>query len=284
MLTVKQLTIYPVKSLRGFSVNSALLTQTGLQYDRFCMIIDKQNRFVTQRKFSDMILIHTVIKDRLLILHKPSDIKLEPLSLAIDKTPIGPSFFATVWKDRCEVQDEGEAASEWLHRALPDAQDLHLVRMKPNTLRPQSKPELLGETTHTLFSDAAPLLIANTRSLAALNNHLQTQAIDAVTMERFRPHIVIDGLQAFEEHQVKKLHHANYDLTLCYPCQRCVIPTIDLNSGKRHPQQQPFSLLADINAMPDNTKAPAFGENAILTRGDGQTIAIGDRLSVLSQS
>lgn len=278
-LTIEQLSIYPVKSLRGFSVDSAKLTETGLQYDRFWMIINDDNLFVTQRKFSEMVLIFTAIENGYLILSKPSAPSLEPLKIAIDETPSGASFSARVWKDTCDVLDEGETASEWLAKALPNAGHLRLVRMDPLSKRPQSKPELLGEDTHTYFSDAAPLLVTNTASLTALNEHLLKNDIDAVTMENFRPNIVISGLEAFEEHKVSALTHNDYTLQHCYPCQRCAVPTVNVETGVRHPRQEPFSLLAAINAMPDNAKAPAFGENAIIINGENQDITVGDTLT-----
>jgi len=55
-----------------------------------------------------------------------------------------------------------------------------------------------------------------------------------------------------------------------------VIPTIDINT----PKQQPFALVSGINPMPDNPKAPTFGENAILTSGDGYVIRIGDKIII----
>ena len=198
--------------------------------------------------------------------------------------PQSTPFTATVWKDSCQVVDEGEAASAWLARALPEAGPLRLVRMHLGSQRPQSKPELLGTNTYTFFADAAPFLIANQASLEDLNRHLTHYNITAVTMERFRPNIVLGDLNAFAEHRIHSLAHNNYQFTLCYPCQRCVIPTIDIDSGLRHPQQQPFSLLAEINAMPDNAKAPAFGENAILASGDNAQIAVGDTLKAQYQS
>jgi uncharacterized protein YcbX len=58
------------------------------------------------------------------------------------------------------------------------------------------------------------------------------------------------------------------------------MPTVDITTGLRHPKQQPFTLISDINAMSDNPKAPAFGENAILLTGENNIIHVGDKLSV----
>lgn len=280
MIHVQQLFLYPVKSLRGFSLDSATLTPQGLMHDRQWMIIDSNNRFVTQRKYSEMVLLHTAINKQQLIIHHSQKPELAPLIINIDNTPSTPVFEAIIWKDTCQVRDEGQAASDWLHTALGIDQ-LRLVRMA-DTPRPQSKPELLGEHTHTYFADAAPYLITNTASLTAVNQQLSDKGFDAVPMENFRPNIVISGVAAFIEHDIAGLQHENYTLSHCYPCQRCVMPTVNIDTGKRHPKQQPFSLISDINPMPDNPKAPAFGENAILLTGEGKTITIGDTLVACS--
>ena len=283
MVHISQLAIYPVKSLRGFTVNSAVLTPMGLAHDRQWMIINDKNHFITQRKFAEMVLIHTNIRDGQLILSKPSEPELGQFSLAIDTPPDGEAFDAVVWKDTCRVIDEGAEASRWLNSAIHSPSTLRLVRMA-NTVdspRPQSNPQLLGIDTHTQFADAAPFLVCNDASLAAVNQQLADNALAPVTMEHFRPNIVLTGLEAFAEHHIQHLHHERYELQHCYPCQRCVVPTIDVKTGIRNAQQQPFSLLADINPMPEKPKAPAFGENAILTRGEQAHMTVGDSLTMI---
>lgn len=147
--------------------------------------------------------------------------------------------------------------------------------------RPQSKPDLLGALTTTEFADAAPYLICNQASLKAVNQSLINNKLLPVSIEHFRPNIVIEGIQAFQEHTIASIEHEQYSLQHCYPCQRCIVPTIDIATGQRHPQQQPFSLISELNGMPDNPKAPAFGENAILLRGENKIIKIGDQLNSL---
>lgn len=282
MASISHIAIYPVKSLRGFRVDSAILTPQGLAHDRQWMIINEDNRFVTQRKYAQMILIHTRIEAGQLILSKPSAPELSELKIDIDRIPDVDPVDVVIWKDTCQALDEGEAASQWLAEALDIPSKLRLVRIAPMP-RPQSKPHLLGENTHTLFADAAPFLVTNEASLSRLNEQLNNHDIDAVPMERFRPNIVLSGPDAFTEHQLSGLSHSDYQLKFCYPCQRCVMPTIDIESGTRHPKQQPFSLLAEINAMPDSPKAPAFGENAILISGQGKRICVGDTVETANK-
>lgn len=295
-VVIEKLLIYPVKSLQGFSVDTTMLLAQGLEHDRHWMIINEEGKFITQRLLPLMSLVHTRIDGDSLILFKPSDpllydlvIPLQPF-LSSQTLNLAP-MFATIWKDECEVIDEGAHVSDWLAQAIgiPSnyTKKLHLVRMG-ETPRVQSKPELLGEDTRTFFADAAPFLIANQESLVALNEELADNNIDPVPMENFRPNIVISGLPAFAEHQVGELINRSYTFKQCYPCQRCVIPTINTSTGERHPQREPFSLLAKLNATEGQSektsKVPLFGENAILTTGDQRRIRIGDTLTIKRRS
>jgi uncharacterized protein YcbX len=276
--TIKQLFLFPVKSLRGFTLDSAVLNSTGFTYDRHWMIVTDQGRFITQRQFPKMVLINTAIQGDYLELSKAG---MESLLIPLEGKHLSTiSFTANIWRDTCEVVDEGEEASQWLTEAIGTPKTIRLVRMLDNFNRPQSQPDLLGENTHTYFADAAPYLICNNKSLEAVNNALTYSGLKEVTIENFRPNIVLEGLEAFKEHEIAQIKHQDFTFKFCYPCERCIIPTIDINAGERHPLQQPFSLIAEINSMPDNNQAPAFGENAILKGGADKTLRVGDTLDI----
>jgi uncharacterized protein YcbX len=52
-----QINIYPIKSLAGIALTSALAIEKGLKYDRRWMLIDKNNRFISQREYAQLALI-----------------------------------------------------------------------------------------------------------------------------------------------------------------------------------------------------------------------------------
>ena len=102
MYTISQLFIYPVKSLGGFEVTSAELTDRGFQYDRRFMLIDANNRFLTQREYPVMSLLQTVIADGQLIIfnkNKGYDKICVPLQPQISTT-----LKVKVWDDECDAQ------------------------------------------------------------------------------------------------------------------------------------------------------------------------------------
>ena len=61
--TVTALTVYPIKSCRGISLQSSAVSSKGLLYDRAYMIVDraKENRFLTQRQYPQLACVSTDI-------------------------------------------------------------------------------------------------------------------------------------------------------------------------------------------------------------------------------
>ncbi len=65
-LYLSEINIYPVKSLQGISLNSAEIGPMGLIHDRRWMLVDENNRLVTQREFPQMAIISVnTFSDRL---------------------------------------------------------------------------------------------------------------------------------------------------------------------------------------------------------------------------
>lgn len=146
--------------------------------------------------------------------------------------------------------------------------------MAPNHQRVQSQPQRFGDNTHTYFADAAPFLISNTNSLTALNSALQNKGLNPVDDRRFRANIVISGLPAFAEHQVDYLsHHSGERLVLRDHCERCIMTTIDPDTGIKDPSMEPFRTLATLNPNPNNLKAPTFGVNATWMSSPNQPVS-----------
>lgn len=273
MPKVTALTIYPVKSLRGISLETAELTARGLRHDRRWMLINSRGRFLTQRDLPRLSLVDQVLCADGARLSMPG--KGEVLLPFEDRA--GARSRTAVWGDECEVEAVGEAASAWLTAAMDSPEPLQLVRMVAGYVRPQRHPDLMGAATSTHFADGAPYLVANVHSLDALNAELVNRGLDPVAMHRFRPNVVIDGLPAFAEHAVGELQGSDYSLRLCYPCERCVVTTIDPGTGIPDAARQPFLTLREINPFPGR-RGPAFAQNSALAVGEGRTIRVGDSL------
>lgn len=279
---VTDLFIYPVKSLRGLPLSQASLGYKGLLHDRKWMIIREDNgQFVSQRQLPNMGLISTGLSEHELSLRSPQLMpeKIEiRVPLELEQTQ---EREASVWEDKCRVEDAGDEAALWLTQALQSPKPLRLVAMAPDFRRLQSQPDRFGQQA-AIFADAAPFLIANRDSLEVLNQHLAAEDKPIAIIEQFRPNIVIAGLTPFSEHSYNRIHSSggSYTLQLHDHCERCTMINVDPSNGTRSSDQEPYNTLAQLNAMPDKPRAAAFGENASLLKGDGQNIGVGDWLSI----
>jgi uncharacterized protein YcbX len=274
-LEITGLRIYPVKSMAGIELDEAVLTAEGFEHDRRFMVVREEGVFVTQRDVPKLALIRTELQNGNIRLSRPGFGEVTVPTKHLQ----GDIIHTKVWGDHCETVDQGEEIALWLQSALECHNSLRLVRMKPGFQRPQNRPELLGETTTTFFADAAPYLVANEASLDALNQSLVAGGHKAVPMNRFRPNIIIRGLEAFAEHLLSRLEGEGFSLGFCHPCERCVVTTIDQETAEKHSGRQPFKTLRDINPMPGKKPAPAFGHNAILLQGEQSTLKTGSPLT-----
>lgn len=260
---ISELNIFPVKSLQGIALQQAELTEQGIKWDRFWMIVNEDGQFATQRHLAHMAQIKTAINQDALILSHPD---FEPLSIPLhyqgdDRRQ------AKVWNSECQVLDEGEQARAWLTEVLGQwrGQQLSLVRMATDFSRAVSENHTQGAANSTFFADGYPYLVCNTGSLHALNQKLLEQEQQAVPMSRFRGNIILQTDQAFIEHQSKYLVFADGQaLHLCKPCQRCKVTGIDQNTGVVESSKQPLSTLLNMDHV--EQKGAFFGQNAVVAQ------------------
>ena len=275
--TIAQLWVYPVKSCAGISLTEAELTDTGLLYDRAWMVVDEDGEFVTQRELPRMALIQTAFKMGQLVLRAPGMLALH---LALDAAE-GP-LKVRVWDDEVMACDMGDLAAQWFSDFLsPEApanlKRLRLARFDPEVRRVSSLKWTGGREATTQFADGFSLLVTSTASLAELNQRLGAAGHAPVAISRFRPNIVLDGVQAHDEDRVGTLHISTGDAVAqiepVKPCARCPIPNIDPATALSSPEV--IDTLQAYRQDPRLRGAITFGMNAIVLEGDGQVLRVG---------
>ncbi len=90
MLSVSELFIYPIKSLAGIAVQQAEICKTGLQYDRKWMLIDDNNRFISQREVAGLALLQVEVNQSFIFF---SSNKAVQVSSQIITSMVSPSAF-----------------------------------------------------------------------------------------------------------------------------------------------------------------------------------------------
>lgn len=274
MAILSELILYPVKSCAGMSVREATLTSAGLSveavYDREWMVIDAAGQFLTQREYPRMALITPRLKGDTLELRAPGMLRLE-IPLGLPDPDHERTREVTVWDDRVLAYDCDELTATWFSKALGVA--CRLVRFHAGATRFASAKWTGGLAAPTLFSDGFPILLAGSASLADLNQKLLAAGRAALPMNRFRPNLVIDGIDAFEEDYADTFVLGEAHLKPVKPCPRCPMPSVDQASGV--PGPDPLDILRTYRSKPAMDDAICFGMNSIVTQGDGERVYVG---------
>ncbi|MBP8006213.1 MAG: MOSC domain-containing protein [Acinetobacter sp.] len=263
-MRVSQLFHYPVKSCRGNKCIEMEIDAFGPQWDRRWMIVDKDGRFVTQRQVAEMGQIGVSISSASVSFSYQSEqIELSMLEAQGQKD----ERLVTVWRDQLIGNRIDHPVNAWLSQKL--GREVQLVYMPQETVR-QVDLEYAELGDRVGFADGFPFLIISEASVEFLAEKVGYP----LDVQRFRPNIVISGCEAFAEDQWKQIQIGEVTFDLVKPCSRCVIPTIDLETG----QKQPAVMQAMLAYRKQGNKV-MMGQNA-LHRGEG-TIAIGQEVQIL---
>ncbi|WP_324918242.1 MOSC domain-containing protein [Ramlibacter sp.] len=270
---IARLFVYPVKSCAGIELTEAVLTATGLDLDRAWMVVDEEGTFVSQRELPRMALVRTQLKGSEVVLRAPGMLSLH---LAVDEVE-GPAR-VRVWDDELDAYDMGAVASQWFSDFL--GRRLRLVRFDPEQRRLSSLKWTGGVEAPNQFADAFPLLVASEASLAGLNERLARAGHAPVGMERFRPNIVLAGVEAHDEDRVDVLRiEADRPVAIrpVKPCARCPIPNIDPQSGE--PSPEVLDTLQGYRSDPRVGGAVTFAMNAIVLEGEDAVLRVGQAVT-----
>ncbi len=272
--TVAGLAVYPIKSCRGIATAGAGVRTRGLALgagagevgDREWMIVDAQGRFVTQREVPRLALIEVAVERDALRLAYAGHSALR-VELA---GPEAPTRDVVVWNSTVRARDQGDAAAAWLAAAL--GAPVRLVRFDKTQERLCSADYAGDSGAHTAFADGFPLLVASEASLADLNARLAAQGEPALPMNRFRPNLVLSGLDPYDEDHLDTIESGGVVLRIVKPCTRCVTTTTDQATAARG--VEPLRTLGAYRRHA-TLGGVTFGMNAIVVAGAGRELAVG---------
>lgn len=276
--TIARLFVHPIKSCAAVEVREALLTGTGLEWDRAFMVVDAQGVFLTQREHARMALVRPRIGAHALTLDAPG-----MPSLALSLGEVAGTATVSVWGDAMPAQDMGAPAAHWFSEFL--GQPCRLVRFDPTHRRLSSPRWTAGIDALNQFSDGFPLLVTSQASMDGLNERLRAQARAPVGVERFRPNVVIDGVDDHDEDRIDTLYIGGDDgvaanevhLQLVKPCARCLIPDIDPATAESTPAVGDTLRRYRQDRRLDG--AITFGMNAIVLQGAGRVLRVGQPIA-----
>jgi uncharacterized protein len=270
-MQLSQINIFPVKSLDGFSPDSAVVEKRGLQHDRRWMITEPNGAFITQRTNGKMALLKAIIEgDSLVIFEKNKPENLVKIGLDTEGSSIG----VTVWDDTVLASRTTAIADEFLSDFLE--KQCVLTKMNAKNDRRVDEKYNLGDDIVS-FADGYPFLIIGETSMEDLNNRLGVP----LSIRRFRTNFVFSGGTPFMEDTFKNFKIGDVDFVGVKPCARCVLTTRDPDSGVKG--REP---LATLQAYRSHGTKILFGQNVVFNAEKWQLnalpkVSIGDLIQLI---
>jgi uncharacterized protein len=287
---IQEIRIYPIKSCRGFQVKKAKLLKTGLDLDRNWMFAEASTmKFLTIRQISEMTLIDTSINsnDELEV-----SIRTKPeMHFTIPAHPTADWLSAnTELRADCDIwgrKVDGYVYSTDLTAPFSEffGKDVRLVYKgpTPRILGGNADPKLLGRTESTKFADLMPVQVSNQKSIEELNYRLKNAGEKPITIERFRPNIVVQGEEPWYEDVWKTVKIGEEEketitMDVAARCARCQVPNVDPDTAVKH-KKQPWDMLMKYRRIDEGIKfKPCFGMLCV-PRGEGE-VSVGMQFEI----
>ncbi len=259
-LSIGGIFIHPVKSLSPISLDTSEITLRGLRNDRRWMMIDDNNRFISQRSHPKVRLCNIRQSESGFEISTPDNSSAEIPAELLD----GESISTRMFDDQAIlVSPFGGDANLVMSKYL--GEDIRFCYQRDEHIRP-SDPEYSLEGDNFSLADGFPILVTNQASLDDLNSRMTR----ALPMSRFRPNLVVEGdLIAWEEDHWSYLKNGTVSLRIVKACARCAVVTVS-DEGKF--QKEPLhtlnsfrnwggKVLFGMNIIPDHSGRISVGDD-----------------------
>lgn len=216
---VKEIYIYPIKSLAGISCQQAFAEEIGFENDRRWMLIDADNQLITQREYPVLSQFYPQISDEKVTITFESHEHEFSISEHLDD-----QIYTKVWDDKSFVFEVNKTTSKWFSEHL--GFECKLVKIIKSGDR-KHESSRLKETFNVSLADGYPYLLIGTKSLDFLNDQLE----EKITIKRFRPNILISTENAHEEDNFDTFSIGEVHFKNVKPCGRCIMVNNDPKNG-----------------------------------------------------
>ena len=257
--SVKEIYIYPIKSLAGISLKSANAEEMGFENDRRWMLINTENVHVTQREYPIMSQFYPeILGDKIQITFEG---EMHEFSA---NEHLNSPISSQVWDDKSEVFEVSKNSSKWFSDKL--GFECRLVKILKDGDR-KHESSRTNESYNVSLADGYPYLLIGTESLDFLNEKLE----EKITIKRFRPNIVVSTKNAHEEDDFTTFTIGEVQFKNIKPCGRCIMVNNDPQKGIV--KKEPLKTLSKYRNV-DNSVL--FGTN-IVSLNSG-IISVGDEV------
>ncbi|MDN3025477.1 MOSC N-terminal beta barrel domain-containing protein [Streptomyces sp. S.PB5] len=266
MADVVELSYYPVKGCAGISASEAMVTPAGLAHDRAFMVVSEEGVFRTQRRAPRLALIRPGIDvgGERLTLRAPGQGEV-----AVDVDTTGARRPVDLFGTPYRGIDQGDGVAQWLTEVL--GVPSRLVRVPPEHDR-MTDGRVPGRAG---WADSGALHVLSRSSLDLLNEKIAERGGEPLSMNRFRPNIVIGGWD--EPHTEDRAHRiliGGTELAYAKLAIRCAVTLVDQENGIKD-GPEPIRTLAGYRRGAVGT---VFGAKfSVLRPGK---VAVGDAVDV----
>lgn len=265
MPTISDLFVYPVKSCAGLRLKEVAIVPTGFAFDRNWMVVDADGNFVTQREHPKLALVKPQLNGGI-TLTAPD---MEPLRVSANGG--GEPVAITLFGEAHGAMSTTAEADAWFSRFLGGR--FRLVKCDPAKLRKGGVQYPERDDAPTSFVDNYGVLVISQASHVALNQKLP----QAVPMNRFRPNIVVAGVDEHEEDYFTNARCGDVGLRFINPCYRCSLTSIDQQSAT--PGLDVLPTLSTYR-YDEAVKGVKFGAYAAISSGVGSALRVDSDLDV----
>jgi uncharacterized protein len=265
MPTISDLFVYPVKSCAGVRMTEVSIVPTGFAFDRNWMVADADGNFVTQREHSTLALVKPQLNGGI-TLTAPD---MEPLHVAADAA--GEPVTITLFGEKHDAVATTAEADAWFSKYLGGT--FRLVKCDPAKRRLGGVQYPQRDDAPTSFVDNYGILVISQASHATLNQKLP----QAVPMNRFRPNIVVAGVDEHDEDYFTNARCGDVALRFINPCYRCSLTSIDQQSAT--PGLDVLPTLSTYR-YDEAVKGVKFGAYAAISSGIGSQLRVDSDLDV----
>ncbi len=258
MPIISELYTYPIKSFGGISLKNSYLDKFGLTMDRRFMLIDSRNKFMSQREIPELALFRLKFQESGFMVehlnHKKQELFINIKAEQTEQTEqVSTELNVQIWDDNVVAESTSNDIDTWFSDMLHTK--VRLVQMPDRGTR-QVDTRYAPEGTMTAFSDEFPILLISQASLDNLNDKLFENNTPKITMDRFRPNIVVSNTVTFEEDTWQNFQINGIKFTCAKPCARCTVTTI--NQQTAIAGKEPLKTLATYRKFDNKV---LFGQN-----------------------
>lgn len=258
--TVSELFVYPTKSGRGAPVAEAFARPRGLEGDRCFMVVDENGEMLTQRVHTELGRLVTTVHEGVATFEADGERVTLVSTLPRDERRV------RVWGDEVLAEDCGPAAAGLV--TYLTGRLARIVRIGDGYSRPVDAT-YAAPGDEVSFADGFPILVT---TRASTDEIASAAGVEATSL-RFRPNVVIDGVEAFAEDGWTTLRIGEVELSLVKPCTRCQVVDVDPATGERGK-----AVLAALATQRRRGRGVVFGMNALVRR-EG-VLRVGDAVTV----